>query len=210
MKIILASASPRRREILAGFGLEFDVITADVDENVDGEGKTPPMIVEEISLRKALAVYEKIREGQISTCDDRKEDTLIIAADTVVCSEGEILGKPHDRADAKRMLKGYSGKTHSVISAVTTVRFNDANAPEIKSFHDISYVTFKKMTDEEIEYYLDTDEPYDKAGAYAVQGFASLFIEKTEGSFYNIVGLPVQKLYEVCGGLKLFGYSKER
>lgn len=201
MKIILASASPRRREILASFGLKFDIITADVDESVDGEGKTPPMIVEEISRRKALAVYERM-------CQERQahsEETLIIAADTVVCSEGEILGKPHSRADAKRMLEGYSGKTHSVISAVTTVHFNGTNVPKIESFHDISYVTFKKMTDKEIEYYLDTDEPYDKAGAYAVQGFASLFIERIEGSFYNIVGLPVQKLYEACGGLSLFG-----
>lgn len=201
MKIILASASPRRREILASFGLKFDIITADVDESVDGEGKTPPMIVEEISRRKALAVYERM-------CQERQahsEETLIIAADTVVCSEGEILGKPHSRADAKRMLEGYSGKTHSVISAVTTVRFNGTDVPKTESFHDISYVTFKKMTDKEIEYYLDTDEPYDKAGAYAVQGFASLFIERIEGSFYNIVGLPVQKLYEACGGLSLFG-----
>ncbi len=207
MKIILASASPRRREILAGFGLKFDVITADVDENVSAEGKTPPMIVEEISRRKALAVYERICQGQPAVggaVESPSEDTLIIAADTVVCSEGEILGKPHSRADAKRMLEGYSGKTHSVISAVTTVRFNGADAPKIESFHDISYVTFKKMTDKEIEYYLDTDEPYDKAGAYAVQGFASLFIERIEGSFYNIVGLPVQKLYEACGGIELF------
>lgn len=203
MKIILASASPRRREILAGFGLKFDIITADVDENVSADGKTPPMIVEEISRRKALAVYERMCQERPS----RGEDTLIIAADTVVCSEGEILGKPHSRADAKRMLEGYSGKTHSVISAVTTVRFNGTDAPNIRSFHDISYVTFKKMTDKEIEYYLDTDEPYDKAGAYAVQGFASLFIERIEGSFYNIVGLPVQKLYEACGGIELFGSS---
>lgn len=195
MKIILASASPRRREILAGFGLKFDIITADVDENVSADGKTPPMIVEEISRRKALAVYERMCQERHSNGDD----TLIIAADTVVCSEGEILGKPHSRADAKRMLEGYSGKTHSVISAVTTVRFNGTDEPKIESFHDISYVTFKKMTDKEIEYYLDTDEPYDKAGAYAVQGFASLFIERIEGSFYNIVGLPVQKLYEACG-----------
>ncbi len=203
MKIILASASPRRREILAGFGLKFDIITADVDENVSADGKTPPMIVEEISRRKALAVYERMCRERHSNGDD----TLIIAADTVVCSEGEILGKPHSRADAKRMLEGYSGKTHSVISAVTTVRFNGTDAPKIESFHDISYVTFKKMTDKEIEYYLDTDEPYDKAGAYAVQGFASLFIERIEGSFYNIVGLPVQKLYEACGGLELFESS---
>lgn len=207
MKIILASASPRRREILAGFGLKFDIITADVDENVSTDGKTPPMIVEEISRRKALAVYERLLQEQPSadeTAESGADGTLIIAADTVVCSGGEILGKPHDREDAKRMLKGYSGKTHSVISAVTTVRFNGTNEPKIESFHDISYVTFKKMTDEEIDYYLDTDEPYDKAGAYAVQGFASLFIESIEGSFYNIVGLPVQKLYEACGGIEMF------
>lgn len=179
MKFILASKSPRRREILSALGLQFDIITADTDESCDI--KDPQAFVEELALRKGRAVAENI-----------DNDTIIIASDTVVSCGGEILGKPRDRADAKRMLDMLSGSKHDVISGIALItKGKEAVASEV------THVIFDNLTDSDKEIYLNSDEPYDKAGAYAIQGLASMWIKGIEGDYFNVVGLPVKRLHDL-------------
>ena len=179
MRVILASKSPRRREILAMLGVTFDIISADADEH--SEETNPAALVTELSLRKGRAVRELLLAR-----GEWNEDTLIIASDTVVAAEGKILGKPEDEADAARMLRLLSGSTHEVLSGVA-IFFRDRELAAAER----TGVTFTEMSDADITRYLATGEPYDKAGAYAVQGLASLFIEGLEGDYFNVVGLPV-------------------
>lgn len=182
MRIILASKSPRRKEILTMLGVRFDVVSTDADES--STITDPALLVRELALRKGRAVRELlVREGHFD------EDTLIIASDTVVAAEGTILGKPTDNADAARMLRMLSGKTHHVISGIALLQ----GTREIADF-DRTAVRFAPMTDKEILWYVQSGEPRDKAGAYAVQGLASLFIEGITGDYFNVVGLPVHKL----------------
>lgn len=179
MKFILASKSPRRREILSDLGLQFDIITADTDESCDI--KDPQAFVKELALRKGRAVAENI-----------DNDTIIIASDTVVSCGGEILGKPRDRADAKRMLDMLSGSKHDVISGIALItKGKEAVASEV------THVIFDNLTDSDKEIYLNSDEPYDKAGAYAIQGLASMWIKGIEGDYFNVVGLPVKRLHDL-------------
>lgn len=186
MKFILASKSPRRREILSSLGLKFDIITSEADES--SPEKNPEKLVMTLAQRKGEAVVEKLKsEGRDIS------DTLIIACDTLVHFDGNILGKPRDRADAKNMLSMLSGKSHFVSSGLY-LYCNGKTAVDVKS----TKVWFANLCDEEIERYLDTDEPYDKAGSYAIQGKASVFIEGFEGCYFNVVGLPVRKLYEMA------------
>lgn len=226
--IILASGSPRRREILTMLGVKFDVIVADVDESTDGMDSTKPGdIVGELSRRKALAVYDRIKRAENGTgagtgagsgedgwenvgtnvkakCEENVgtnvKETVIIAADTIVYCDGRIFGKPHSHAEAAEMLSCYSGKTHAVVSGVTVLRFGaDASSePTIITAHEVTEVEFKEMSAGEIERYVSTAEPYDKAGAYAVQGLAALYIKGIRGEFYNVVGLPVSLLYDIA------------
>ena len=179
MKFILASKSPRRREILADLGLEFEIITADTDESC--ELTDPRAFVEELALRKGRAVADKL--------DD---DTVIIASDTVVACGGEILGKPQDRADARRMLGMLSGTKHDVISGVALIsKDKEAVASEV------THVIFDTLSDSDKEIYLNSNEPYDKAGAYAIQGLASMWIKGIDGDYFNVVGLPVKRLHDL-------------
>ena len=178
MKFILASKSPRRREILSELGLKFDIVTAETDESCSLTD--PRAYVEELALRKGRAVAE--------LCGD---DTLIIASDTVVACGGEILGKPRDRADAKRMLDMLSDSRHSVISGIALITKEKAVAAS-----EVTEVIFDKMTESDKEIYLNSDEPYDKAGAYAIQGLASMWIKGIEGDYFNVVGLPVKLLHD--------------
>ena len=179
MKFILASKSPRRREILADLGLEFEILTADTDESCNLTD--PRAFVEELALRKGRAVADKL-DG----------DTIIIASDTVVACNGEILGKPKDRADAGRMLDMLSGTKHDVISGVALIsKGKEAVASEV------THVIFDKLTDSDKEIYLNSNEPYDKAGAYAIQGLASMWIKGIEGDYFNVVGLPVKRLHDL-------------
>lgn len=175
-RIILASASPRRKELLRLIFPEFDIIPADVDETLpDGiDPEYAPIYLSEI---KAKAICKE------------HPDALIIAADTVVISNGEILGKPTDKEDAERMLRSLSGKTHSVITGCCI-----SSGKKLKSFFVKSLVTFYPLSDREIADYISTGEPMDKAGAYGIQGGAALFTEKIEGDYFNIVGLPVSRL----------------
>ena len=179
MKFILASKSPRRREILADLGLEFEIITADTDESCDLTD--PRAFVEELALRKGRAV-----------ADGLNEDTVVIASDTVVACGGKILGKPSDRADAARMLDMLSGSRHDVISGIALIsKGKEAVASEV------THVIFDKLSDSDKEIYLNSDEPYDKAGAYAIQGLASMWIKGIEGDYFNVVGLPVKRLHDL-------------
>ena len=179
MKIILASKSPRRREILENLGLKFDIIVADADETSDI--RDPHGLVSTLAARKGRAVLERLGEDA--------KDTLIIASDTLVYADGEFLGKPRDRGDAERMIRMLSGNSHDVVSGIYLYCCGrEATAAAA------TRVTFDKMTEDEIAAYLATDEPYDKAGAYAIQGKASAYISGIEGDYFNVVGLPVNLL----------------
>ena len=182
MKIILASKSPRRREILASLGLNFTIVSADADESSDITD--PALLVQELSLRKGRATRELLRAK-----GEWDDDTLIIASDTVVATDHEILGKPCDDADAARMLRLLSGTTHRVISGISLLR-GDREAVGF----DTTAVRFAPMTEDEIAWYVKSGEPRDKAGAYAVQGLAAIFIEGLEGCYFNVVGLPIHRL----------------
>lgn len=182
MNIILASQSPRRREILETLGLSFTVITSDADERTDE--RDPCRLVELLSRRKGEAVRDRLlREGRSLS------DTLIISSDTVVAIDGEILGKPKDAEDAKRMLRLYSGRTHEVVSGICLIR-----GERIAVSHEVTRVSFDEMREEEICGYVEKNEPYDKAGAYAIQGAASAYISGIEGDYFNVVGLPVHRM----------------
>ena len=178
MDIILASQSPRRKELLGQMGLKgFKVNSPDVDEDVD-ENLHPSLMVEELSLRKAKAVA--------AHADD---DDIIIAADTVVALEGTALGKPMDEADAFTMLSALSGNRHYVYTGYTVLR-----GEQVETTHEVTVVNFRELEAEEIEHYIATGEPMDKAGAYGIQGLGALLIERIEGDYFNVMGLPIQKL----------------
>ena len=182
MRVILASKSPRRREILEMLGVSFEIISADADES--SAISDPTALVTELALRKGRAVRELLEAK-----GEWNDDTLIIASDTVVATENAILGKPRDHADAARMLHLLENDKHHVVSGVALL----CGAREAADF-DKTAVYFAPMSDAEIDWYVKIGEPLDKAGAYAVQGLASLFIKGLEGDYFNVVGLPVHRL----------------
>ncbi len=180
--IILASGSPRRREILSDLGAELKIITADVDES--SNERDPERLAEALAIKKGQAVYEKLLR------DGSSDATLpIISADTVVFCEGEIMGKPCDRADAERMLKKLSGKAHTVTTGICVI----SNGVPFSSYLT-TRVFVDPLTDEEINAYIDTRDPFDKAGAYGIQGVFSKHISKIDGCYFNVVGLPINAL----------------
>ena len=182
MRVILASKSPRRREILTSLGVNFEIISADADESSDIQD--PALLVRELALRKGRATKElMIANGSWD------KDTLIIAADTVVANGNDILGKPQNAAHATSMLHSLSGHEHHVISGVAFL----CGEREITAAESTS-VRFAHMSDEDVAWYVASKEPMDKAGSYAVQGLASLFIEGLSGDYFNVVGLPVYRL----------------
>lgn len=181
MRYILASASPRRKEILENLGLKFSVITSDADESSDITD--PEALTKELAKRKGLAVYELLlKKGELT-------DTVIISADTVVYCDGEILGKPHDKNDAERMIRMLSGKAHTVTSGVALI-YNG----KTYSAAATTKVFFDELDENFINDYINSDEPYDKAGSYAIQGKAAPVISKIDGCYFNVVGLPVNCL----------------
>ena len=182
MRVVLASKSPRRRDILTDLGVRFDIVSADADES--SPITDPTLLVRELALRKGRAV-----RALLQARGEWKGDTLIIASDTVVAAGGEILGKPQNDADAARMLRLLAGTEHQVISGVALL-FADREAAD----SDTTAVRFAKMAESDIDWYVKSGEPRDKAGAYAVQGLASLFIEGLRGDYFNVVGLPVYRL----------------
>ena len=187
MRVILGSQSPRRRDILHSRGAKFEVFTADTDERC--EITNPRDFVREVSKRKSQAI-------QKLCC----ENDLIITADTVVAADGEILGKPRDKADCRRMITLLQGRTHEVITGVT-ICYGDRTVFDC----EVTKVTFREMTESEIESYISTDEPYDKAGGYAVQGLAGEYITLVDGNYNNVVGLPDDLVEKMC--IDLIGKS---
>lgn len=197
--VILASGSPRRKELLAQAGIEFEVITSDADET---PVKTiPEEIVMELSARKGEDVYEKVISA--NKIDVNKEN-VIIAADTLVFYKNKRMGKPKDREDAVRMLKDLSDDVHDVITGVTIIYTKDGEKKQT-SFFEKTEVSVYDLSDEEIEAYVDTKEPMDKAGAYAIQGFFGKYIKGINGEYANVVGLPIARLYYE---LKRIGYVR--
>lgn len=188
-KIILASASPRRRELLTQIGLEFEVMVSDAEEQLDAA--EPYAVVQELSARKAKAVAAEYMEKRGSNTDGA--DILVIGADTVVSCDGEILGKPRDAGDAVRMLRLLSGRCHEVYTGVTFVYDRGLAC---HTFYECTKVRFAPMTEREITEYVATGDPMDKAGAYGIQGFCARYIIGIEGDYNNVVGLPVGRVYQ--------------
>lgn len=184
MKVVLGSGSPRRRELLTGLGLAFDVRVADIDESVRPDEAAIPY-VERLALDKARAVTSKLESS-----------ALVIAADTIVELDGALLGKPSDSAEAKQMLRRLSGATHSVHTGVA-VSWNGIEQVDVAS----TGVRFHAMTDAEIDWYVATGEPMDKAGAYGIQAYGALFVAGLDGGYFNVVGLPVDLLYRLVESL---------
>lgn len=177
MKLVLASKSPRRSEILKNAGIDFTVRVADADETIP-EGTRPEDAVVFLAARKAMAV-------------PRADDEVVIGADTVVVLDDKILGKPKDRDDAFNMIKSLSGRVHSVFTGVCAI--GDGIS---LTFAEETKVEFYPLSDDEINEYVNTDEPYDKAGAYGIQGLASKFINGIHGDYFNVVGLPMSSVYK--------------
>ena len=192
MKIILASKSPRRREILQNLGIEFEIITADTDES--SEIREPSELVSCLALRKGEAVARAIENDAENV---EKERILVISSDTLVAVDGEILGKPSDLSDAKRMLRKIKGRAHSVYSGIAITELVDGKINKSFASAERTDVYFADMSDGEIELYVNTEKVLDKAGAYAIQGVASAWIEKIDGDYFNVVGLPVRRLFKV-------------
>ena len=180
MKFILASKSPRRKEILENLGYDFEIIVAQTDENSDI--KDPEKLVTELAKRKALAVKES--QG--------KTDKIILASDTVVATESSILGKPKNEQEAREMLELLSGKKHSVYSGICLIKGEIILADFCKTD-----VYFDKLDKADIDKYIATNEWTDKAGAYAIQGKASVFVKKIDGDYFNVVGLPANLLHNM-------------
>ena len=187
-KIILASASPRRKEILEATGLKFSIDAGDYEEDMT-LGLEPPQLARFLSSEKAKNIAAKYKNA------------LVIAADTFIVFKGSLMGKPHTREEARRMLTLLNGKAHSVITGFTII---DTNTKKKLSRSVETKVYFRKMTAQEIEAYVKTGEPLDKAGAYAIQGIGAVIIKKIEGDYFNVVGLPLSSL---TGALKKFGVS---
>ena len=180
MRIILASQSPRRRELLERMGIsQFEIIPARGEERID-PALTPRELVEELSRQKAAEIAAS------------NADALVIAADTVVAIDGRVLGKPSSRAHAVEMLTALSGREHHVYTGFTVCRDG-----ETVTAHEDTAVRFRALTPEEIEAYVDTGEPMDKAGSYGIQGFGCVLVEGIVGDYYNVVGLPVCHLAQV-------------
>lgn len=178
MNVILASASPRRRELLSLFHIPFTVRVADIDETMDANA-LPFDEVARVSRLKALAV-------------ERNPEDVVIAADTIVVCQGKILGKPHSEEEAVSMLSLLSGRDHQVMTGCTVL-----SGEKAVTFTEVTDLHFRTLSQTEIEHYVATGEPMDKAGSYGIQGGAALFCSRMEGDYYNVVGLPVCHLGEV-------------
>lgn len=178
MRLILASQSPRRKELLGLFHIPFEICVADIDETMD-PGEDPAAEVARVSCAKAKAI-------------EREPDDVVIAADTIVVLEGRVLGKPGDEAHAVRMLSDLSGRDHQVMTGVTVLR-----GETCLTHTEITDIHFRQLSPREIQRYVATGEPMDKAGAYGIQGGAALFAERMHGDYYNVMGLPVCALWKL-------------
>lgn len=193
LRFVLASASPRRRELLADLGLAFVVRPADIDESVQ-PGESGPVYVERLARAKALAVADA--------------DELVLAADTTVDLDGDLLGKPVDADDARSLMRRLSDSTHHVHTGVAAVIVSD-DGPRVASTVVTTAVTFAPVPDEWIDWYIDTGEPFDKAGGYGMQGAAAIFVHRIDGSPSNVIGLPLDAVASLVAqlGVDLFDFS---
>lgn len=206
VRLVLASASPRRRELLSQIGLEFTVMPSTKEENA--KTTEAGALVQELSRQKAVDIWEQLSGGQGQNPDadqeqiaeetqepnlngKRQPELLVIGADTVVCCEGKILGKPHSREAAAEMLTALQGRSHEVYTGVTLY-----SQSETVTFFECTQVEFYPMTEVEISEYIDSKEPMDKAGAYGIQGLGARFVKGIHGDYNNVVGLPVGRLYQ--------------
>ena len=206
VRLVLASASPRRRELLSQIGLEFTVMPSTKEENA--KTTEAGALVQELSRQKAVDIWEQLSGGQGQNPDADQEqiseetqepnlngkqqpELLVVGADTVVCCEGKILGKPHDREAAVEMLTALQGRSHEVYTGVTLY-----HQRETVTFFECTQVEFYPMTEAEISDYIDSKEPMDKAGAYGIQGLGARFVKDIRGDYNNVVGLPVGRLYQ--------------
>ena len=206
VRLVLASASPRRRELLSQIGLEFTVMPSTKEENA--KTTEAGALVQELSRQKAADIWEQLSGGQGQNPDadqeqiseetqepnlngKRQPELLVIGADTVVCCEGKILGKPHSREAAAEMLTALQGRSHEVYTGVTLY-----HQRETVTFFECTQVEFYPMTEVEISEYIDSKEPMDKAGAYGIQGLGARFVKGIRGDYNNVVGLPVGRLYQ--------------
>jgi septum formation protein len=182
MSLILASASPRRRELLRAAGIAFEVQATDIPE-IPGDGEAPRAFAERLARDKAMTVAVA------------KPEAWVLGADTIVVVDGEILGKPRDAEDAAQMLRMLSGRAHRVITAVCLARTGKLRVEDVRS--EETLVEFSKLSEEDISYYISTGEPMDKAGAYGIQGIAARWIPRIEGDYSNVVGLPVALVWRM-------------
>jgi septum formation protein len=190
--LILASASPRRHELLTQAGLRFTAVSADINEELL-PGEVAAAYVQRLAEEKAQAVWNIYKSTDGSDDSEDHDDPLIVlGADTCVVSEGNILGKPADAADARRMLELLSGRTHAVLTGIAAV-----TRSKIVRGLEITQVTFNVLKDAEIARYIASGEPLDKAGAYAIQGYAARWIPRIEGCYFNVVGLPIARTIDL-------------
>lgn len=180
-ELVLASSSPRRQELLALLGVDFQIKTSEVDESI-AQGTLPGQMVEELARRKASKVAEFYH------------DALIIGADTVVVIDGQVLGKPRDANDAKAMLHRINGRAHEVYSGIALVHKKEGNVDRMLTCHRVTKVWMRSMTPHKIDWYVETKEPLDKAGAYGIQGLGSCLVDKIEGCYFNVVGMSLSLL----------------
>ena len=182
-KIILASASPRRKMLMESAEIQFEIMVSDSDESYD-EGISPTDVALHIAKNKNNVVFDKLKEI------DQIENAIIVSADTIVVLNNQIIGKPKDREHAIEILKKISGQRHAVITAVVL----KSNEKEV-AFSDTTYVTFYELTDQQIEIYVDRFKPFDKAGSYAIQEWIGIIgVKSIEGDFYNVMGLPISRV----------------
>lgn len=186
--IILASSSPRRAELLKTLGVEFEIAPSDISERLHAD-EAPPDYIIRLARAKVIAVARK------------RESGLVIGADTIVVLDGRVLGKPENEEDAEQMLRQLSGRWHAVM---TGVALYDISTRREVADYDKTLVRFAQLTDKEIEWYVSSGEPKDKAGAYGIQGLGSLFVEEVAGNYFNVVGLPIPLIYRLARRL---GYS---
>lgn len=224
IRVILASQSPRRRELMKQAGFSFEVIPARGEEQITSTH--PAEVVEELSRQKAMEVAamcdpkhgnaenmpsdradetpadradetpaDQADETPADRIQEKAKETLVVGADTVVAIDHRILGKPADHEDARQMIRELQGRVHQVFTGVTLILKREGEQPIIRTFHECTDVHVFPMKEEEIEDYISTDEPYDKAGAYGIQGAFGIFIGKIDGDYNNVVGLPIARLY---------------
>ncbi|HIT33591.1 MAG TPA: septum formation inhibitor Maf [Candidatus Faecousia intestinigallinarum] len=182
MNLILASQSPRRRELMGLYHIPFTACSADIDESMDAS-LPPEQEVARVSLKKAQAV-------------ERGAEDIVVAADTIVVCAGKILGKPKSAAQAAEMLRLLSGRDHQVMTGLSVLRGETA-----ATVTEVTHIYFRELSEREIARYVESGEPMDKAGAYGIQGGAALFVRRLEGDYYNVMGLPVCRLWEILKGI---------